>query len=446
MKYSIICMLLLVLTSATGESIHRTLAHGETVRLTWPAIPGQTYRVLMTTNLTAQVWVDVSKDGVYATNTVASYLHTNRKSMAFFKVIKDERASPPSSSDDNTSTLIEESGINTNLPSYRSHTTVNFPDSGILASELTIAASHRKAVSRIESELFMVVDLSEGPDARKYPVSYLDAVPEGGWPDEFKTTKLVLRRIPPGTFLMGSPTNEFGRLFRSEAQQEITISQPFYIGVFEVTQKQWERVMGTWPSYFNNPDYRNTRPVETVSYDMIRGSKAGAGYPDTNAVDANSFIGRLRLRTGYAFDLPTEPQWEYAARSGSTTALHSGKNVTASKRCPNVSEVARYWYNGGSGRRNQSGNTTIGTAKVGSYMANAWGLFDFHGNVSEWCLEKHKIHDIPGVRRRNPKVIRMRRGGSMHLPASFCRAAIRLNQYQDYKDAVSGLRLVSALD
>jgi formylglycine-generating enzyme required for sulfatase activity len=247
---------------------------------------------------------------------------------------------------------------------------------------------------------YLVVDVAAGSTATNYPVCYLSAMPAGGWADEYKTTKMVFRRIPAGTFMMGSPTNELGR-DSDETQHQVTLTQPFYIGVFEVTQRQWERVMGTWPSSFTNTSCRDSRPVEWVSYNMIRGSSAGANWPANNNVDATSFMGRLRSRAGRAFDLPTESQWEYAGRAGATTALNSGSNDF---------EVGRFWGNGGSNYA-QSVDTSGGTAKVGSYLPNAWGLFDFHGNVSEKCIDWYggcpdPVIDPPGPETGSDRVLR----------------------------------------
>jgi formylglycine-generating enzyme required for sulfatase activity len=277
---------------------------------------------------------------------------------------------------------------------------------------------------------YMVVDLSGGTNAAIYPVSYLAAAPVGGWSDEYKTTKMVLRRIPAGTFTMGSPTNELGRR-SDETQHQVTLTQPFYVGVFEVTQKQWERVMGTWPSYFTNASYRDSRPVERVSYNMIRGASAGAGWPTNSNVDADSFMGRLRARTGKAFDLPTESQWEYAGRAGITTALNSAKNLTTTTNCPNVSEAGRYLHNGGSGRT-QGVDRSGGTATAGTYLPNAWGLYDIHGNVLEWCLDRY-----PG-RKGSYRVVR---GGGWGGDASYCRVALRRSSYPGYTyNGVIGFR------
>ena len=163
---------------------------------------------------------------------------------------------------------------------------------------------------RAENGLYMVVDLSGGTSASNYPVSYLSGVPSDGWTDEYKTTKLVMRRIPAGTFTMGSPSGELSRS-DDERQHRVTLTKDFYIGVFEVTQRQWELVMGNWPSYFSNTTYYQTRPVEQVTYSDIRGYSAGTHWPANDAVDAESFMGRLRAKTGLAtLDLPTESQWE----------------------------------------------------------------------------------------------------------------------------------------
>jgi formylglycine-generating enzyme required for sulfatase activity len=224
---------------------------------------------------------------------------------------------------------------------------------------------------------YMVVDLSGGVDALSYPVSYLSSVPAGGWTDEYKTTKLVLRLIPPGSFMMGSPSDELGRQ-DNEDLHGVVLTKPFYIGVFEITQKQWELIMGSNPSYYKG----EFRPVERVSFTMIRGSVNGIAYPIHNQVDADSFMGRLRSKVNMLFDLPTEAQWEYACRAGTATALNSGKNLTGTDRCANMAEVGRYAGNTGDGKGGYSEHTN-----VGSYIENTWGLYDMHGNVAEWCLD-----------------------------------------------------------
>lgn len=296
---------------------------------------------------------------------------------------------------------------------------------------------------------YMVVDLSGGTNAVSYPVSYMANIPIGGWSDEYKTTKMVFRRIPAGTFMMGAPTNELGYA-STETQHQVTLTQPFYIGVFEVTQKQWERVMGTWPSYFTNASCRDTRPVEYVSDCQIRENindyeDPAVDWPNNSTVNSNSFMGRMRAKTGKAFDLPTESQWEYAGRAGTTTALNSGKDLTSRFQCPNVAEVGRSWYNGpNTYGYTQSVDTFGGTAKVGSYLPNAWGLYDIHGNVREWCLDWYgtypgTVSDPVGALTGS---FRVTRGGSWFYGGDYhCRVGSRLTDVPGYNDSGLGFRV-----
>ncbi len=204
--------------------------------------------------------------------------------------------------------------------------------------------------------LYCVVDLAGGADAASYPVTYLTALPPGGWADEHKTTKLVLRRIPAGSFIMGED--------QTDESHRVTLTKPFYMGVFPVTQKQWQLVMGANPSNFKG----DARPVECVFYDMIRGSSDGAKWPTSDAVDTSSFLGRLRTRTGRVFDLPTEAQWEYACRAGTTTTYSYGDSANGDYM----------WC---------ADNSNSQTHDVGMQDPNPWGLYDLHGNVWEWCLD-----------------------------------------------------------
>ncbi len=218
---------------------------------------------------------------------------------------------------------------------------------------------------------YIVVDLGSGA------ITHLTSVPTDLLSNTaYKSTKLVMRRITNGKFTMGSPAGELGR-YSDETQHQVTLTKDYYIGVFGVTQKQYQTVMGSNPSYFPG-DYR---PVETVSWNTVRGGTFPGGDPGSG-----TFMDKLRtLASGYLFDLPTEAQREYACRAGTTTALNSGKNLTSIDQCPNMNEVGRYWYNGGSSYSSDpvNGAHTI----VGSYLVNNWGLYDMHGNVWEWCLD-----------------------------------------------------------
>ncbi len=297
---------------------------------------------------------------------------------------------------------------------------------------------------------YLVIDLSGGPNAASYPVSNLTDIPSGGWTDEYKTTKLVLRRIDPGTFTMGAPTGEAGRADSDEAPHQVTLTHSYYIGVFELTQRQWELVMGTRPSAFSNTVCYATRPVENISYNLIRGADLGKWWPQMNAVDETSFMGKLRAKTGRLFDLPTEAQWEYACRAGTATALNSGKNLSAAYGVDaNMAEVGRYYYN--SGRYDNSydyngSSDETGTAKVGSYLPNAWGLYDMHGNVVEVCLDWFKTGNSDAVTDPvgpDTGAERSARGGGWSNNSSFCRSASRKSTLtQSARHSDSGLRVV----
>ena len=293
-----------------------------------------------------------------------------------------------------------------------------------------------------DDALYVVVDLSGGPDAASYPVRYSATGPDLN-DDTCRTTELWLRKIPAGTFTMGSPEDEVGHQ-SNETQHEVTLTQDYYMGVFECTQKQWELVMGTKPSFFNNEDYYATRPVEQVSYDMIRGTSttAGAGWPTYgHAVDSSSFMGKLQAKTGLTFDLPTEAQWEYACRAGTTTLWNSGNNWVPSS-FENMKEVGRYYFNGG-GFDWSNCTTANGTAKVGSYKPNAWGLYDMHGNVEEWCLDWYDSYGNSSVEEpAGPSIgsSRVLRGGFWRNEEGLCRSAYRISSIPS-DGSFSGFRI-----
>ena len=270
---------------------------------------------------------------------------------------------------------------------------------------------------------YCVIDLSSnGPNMTRWPVAYFSSVPSGGWTDEYKTTKLVLRRIEAGTFVMGSDqTNESHR---------VTLTKPFYMGVFEVTQKQWELVMGSWPG--SNPSSSSGRgdayPAYYVSYNDIRGSSSGAQWPASSAVDASSFLGRLRAKTGLDFDLPTEAQWEYACRAGTATMYYWG----------DVMDGAYAWY------WNNSSSTTH---PVGTRLPNAWGLYDMSGNVWEWCRDWYGTlaygTEPNGSASGSYRVLR---GGGWRHNAVYCASSHRDINDPSYRDSNGcGFRLVRVL-
>jgi len=272
------------------------------------------------------------------------------------------------------------------------------------AEEAEILRKQREDEDRVMNAgfgdaLYMAIDLSGGISTSRYPIAYyktLADVPGGVQAEVYKTTKLLLRYIVPRSFLFGSPQDQLGH---DELQpvKEMVVSNAFFIGVFEVTQKQWNLVMGNNPSYFETATTWMTRPIEQVSvYDIREDALTNKDdplveWPQNHEVNRQSFMGRLRKKTCIrTFDLPTEIQWEYACRAGTKTSLNSGKNLSDMYIDPNLSEVGRYYSNGGKGYK-RDGTTIIMTAPAGSYKPNAWGLYDMHGNVAELCFDHYNI-------------------------------------------------------
>jgi len=249
------------------------------------------------------------------------------------------------------------------------------------------------------------------------------------------TVSLDLNWIESGTFIMGSPKNELGRQ-NNETQHEVTLTQGYWLGKYEVTQAQYEAVMGKNPSKFKGADL----PVEQVNWN-----------------DAMDFCAKLttiekaagRLPEGYEYTLPTEAQWEYACRAGTTTALNNGENLSDEIKCPEMDEVG--WYEFNTGEYNSDGKYT-GEGKtypVGQKLPNAWGLYDMHGNVWEWCLDWLGDYPTSAVTDPTGPIMgerRVLRGGSWYSAALLCRSAIRVSEEPSSSDSLGlcGFRVALA--
>ena len=199
---------------------------------------------------------------------------------------------------------------------------------------------------------YCVIDVSGGPSASSYPVSYLDTEPVGGWGDEYKTTKILLRRVEATRYMM-------------QKNKEVTLTKPYYMGVFTITQKQYVQVMGTNPTESGHRG--DLRPVE-ISWNAIRGDSAIYNWPTVKTVDSNTFVGKIQAKTGLNFDLPTEAQWENACRAGTSSDYGNGGGGDNDLRL-----IGHSW----------SDNAVA----VGLYLPNFWGFYDMHGNVGQWCLD-----------------------------------------------------------
>ena len=245
------------------------------------------------------------------------------------------------------------------------------------------------------------------------------------------TMKLV--RIPAGTFTMGSPPTEPGRNPNEGPQHGVTISKPFYMGVYTVTQEQYEQVMGTNPSTYKGAN----NPVETVSWD-----------------DATEFCKKLSQKKGRKVRLPTEAQWEYACRAGTTTAYNTGLTLSlgqadcdfsaSSVGPPGNWEKLKDWVRSlfPAPKRNQGG-----PRPVGSFKPNSFGLYDMHGNIFQWCADWYLEDSYVNSPKADPKgpengEFRVQRGGSWDDLPRTCRCAFRSWGSQAFWDDNIGFRVV----
>ncbi len=228
------------------------------------------------------------------------------------------------------------------------------------------------------------------------------------------TMKMVL--IPAGEFKMGSPDSDSSPYIREKPQHRVRITKPFYLGTTEVTQGQYEKVMGSNPSRFkeSGPD----APVENVTW-----------------IDAHEFCRKLpdlaeEKKAGWRYRLPTEAQWEYACRAGSEAKYCYGDDA---------SRLGDYaWH---------KDNSAFKTHQVGQKKPNAWGLYDMHGNVWEWCEDwygEDYYESSPAVDPTGPSTgpDRVYRGGGWFLVTETCRSAFRVSTPPDGRHFGLGFRVV----
>ncbi|MCP4353629.1 MAG: formylglycine-generating enzyme family protein [Desulfobacterales bacterium] len=243
---------------------------------------------------------------------------------------------------------------------------------------------------------------------------------------------MTFKLISSGTFMMGSPEDEPGR-WHWETLHQVTLTKPFYMQTTEVTQRQWKDVMGNNPSRF--PNCGDDCPVDGVSWD-----------------DVQEFVTELNKRGEGTYRLPTEAEWEYAARAGSSSAFANGK-ITGSE-CgydSNLNTIGWYCgnasvtYSGCADLSDWGGTSCEGIHQVAQKQPNSWGLYDMHGNVHEWCQDwfdyypSSAVTDPVGPESGSKRVIR---GGSWDNKTEWCRSAFRMNLKPDKQNSPVGFRLV----
>lgn len=316
---------------------------------------------------------------------------------------------------------------------------------------------------------YLVADL-RGTGVRYYASA--DDLPGGLDDDRYRTDYVVFRRIRAAgqSFKMGSSAAEFGRIantgnYGNEDLHSVSFTKDFWLAVLETTQYQYWRMSGEWPSTYSNLTTRATRPVHKMSYAAIRGTQwPGGGFDGVGGV-----LAKARAVTGLALDLPTEAQWEFACRAGTTASLNGGIDVSVADAQmavdPALSLLGRYASNGGrladgSKPDYAEGDIAQAMTRVGSYEPNAWGLYDMHGNVGEYCLDYCNYKDgnyggLGAVSVIDPigfskedcaahdgwLPVRIVRGGAWDVAPRYCRSAARRYQIETGGSDALGFRL-----
>jgi formylglycine-generating enzyme required for sulfatase activity len=220
--------------------------------------------------------------------------------------------------------------------------------------------------------------------------------------------------IKRGSFMMGSPKEEEGRWAR-ETQHKVTLTKGFYMGVYAVTQEEWQAVMGNNPSYFRG---EKNLPVNDVSWN-----------------DCQEFIKKSREKDKKPYRLPTEAEWEYACRAGTKTPFHFGETISTEQANYNGDFI---YGNGVKGIFRKK------ITPVGSFPANAWGLHDMHGNVVQWCQDwfweypENDVVDPTGPEKGQKRVLR---GGASGASPDHCRSAVRFAFDPAFHAGDMGLRI-----
>ncbi|MBR3222502.1 MAG: formylglycine-generating enzyme family protein [Kiritimatiellae bacterium] len=296
---------------------------------------------------------------------------------------------------------------------------------------------------------YMVVDISDNAgNVEWYPSA--DFLPGGLLGDDrYRQSTIVMRKIAARdvTFTVGS-IGEYNRNDARERTHAATLTNNFYIGVFEVTQAQWSRIFTSrpWPSYFTNDTCRAMRPVEQICFNEVRrgGTSSSTGGEWPAPPGDGSFLKLLRDKTGIDFDLPSETQWEYVCRAGNGEGRWgNGTAVEGGAATP-----GRCTSTGGSDSDARNVTAEKGTAVVGTYPPNDWGIYDMHGNIQEFCLDYFMDDPTPLRGAVNTTVNaggHIVRGGCFVQSWACIRSAWRSYNKDSYQPKHFGVRLVCGM-
>jgi len=310
------------------------------------------------------------------------------------------------------------------------------PEGGRAGGPTTTMAPARATVSREQADAAREIGIEPAIDVALGPEESMEMV-----------------LVPAGRFVMGSPTTEKGR-DGDERQHAVTITQPFYLGVHEVTRRQFDRFARDTGFQTDAEKKGGCHLLRGRMYEYVEGASwRMPGFSQTKDHpivcvswnDAVAFCGWLTRKTGVSFRLPTEAEWEYACRAGTTTAYQWGDDPSG----------GRGWCNGGDRTLKSTpgfaeadtfswSDGRLNTAAVGSFKPNAWGLYDMHGNVMEWCSDWYAQY--PREEQVNPTggakgTIRVLRGGCWNGEPRILRSADRYNhRTQGHSDSYIGFR------
>ena len=291
----------------------------------------------------------------------------------------------------------------------------------------------------------LVVDLGT-KDIAYYPS--IDFLPDGGLTNDiYRTTHLVMKKVHAAnqTFTMGAPADENTNDGIAATPHLVKFTKDYYLAIYETTRRQFKLLGGTENAAQQATPYgtddANQCPIAYVTYNALRNS----GWPANGYANPGGLLGTIQSTFVLALDLPTEAQWEFACRAGTTTAMYNGKENKKQYSNGDVEEIAWYHYNSSDGTKVHA---------VGGKPANPWGFYDMYGNVREWCLDWFSAYDTSvspavdpvGAAKTDTVTRRVLRGGAFNRYSPEFRSAARTNTQPDWAEKGWGFRLCLPLN